>query len=70
MAPEAPRPDKPVGMRLGDILGADATPEQELAKINEILREAGFAYPLGWRGVKDMANQLIGLREDHAGPWL
>lgn len=28
----------------------------ELAKINEILREHGFEYPLGSRGVQDLAD--------------
>lgn len=31
-------------------------PEMELAKINEILREHGFEYPLGSRGVRDLAD--------------
>jgi hypothetical protein len=36
----------------------------EVAKVNAALREAGFEYPLGARGVKDMANMLAGMRED------
>jgi hypothetical protein len=59
-------PDRrpPPGMRLGDI---PASAPAELRKIDEILREAGFEYPLGWRGVQDMANQLVGLRDDMEG---
>jgi hypothetical protein len=30
--------------------------EAELAKINQILRAAGFEYPLGARGVQDLAD--------------
>lgn len=38
--------------------------KKELEKINDILRENGFYYPLGARGVADMANHRRGYLEE------
>jgi hypothetical protein len=36
----------------------------EIAAVNDVLRGAGFEYPLGARGVRDLANQLAQAREE------
>jgi hypothetical protein len=43
------------------------TPAGQLARIDDILRENGFEYPLGWRGVQDMATQLAACQEVRRG---
>lgn len=39
--------------------------DQELDKINELLRENGFEYPTGARGVEDALGMLARSREEY-----
>jgi hypothetical protein len=42
----------------------DAHLDAELDRVNAALREAGVEYPLGARGVEDLAIMLMGIREE------
>lgn len=67
MSQEAGRviPLSDVVQRLADWYRSDdGLARAELEKVNAILREHGFEYPLGARGVHDMAMQRAGFLEE------
>ncbi|WP_160051126.1 hypothetical protein [Nocardiopsis sp. FR26] len=47
-----------------DARAAFADAQQELARVNQALAEAGIDYPQGARGVRDLANQRDGWSDD------